>query len=517
MRHAPHLLHDFAAVSAARLPAKTAVIADGRSYCYEELFTTASRLAGALRERGLAPGDRVAIFMDNSWPCVVSVFSVLMAGGVFLLVNPQTKREKLGYILNDSGAAALIAARSLEPVFLPLLSHVKSLTCLISAGAVPQAAPAGVACLAWEEAAAAAPFLGPAGSSEADLASLIYTSGTTGTPKGVMMTHRSMVFAAGCIAGYLRLDETDRILNVLPLAFDYGLYQLLMSVYLGATLVLERSFTYPAHAYRQIERHGVTVFPGVPTIFATMIAQHKKTPLCFPSVTRLTNTAADLPANFTNALREIFPAALLFRMYGLTECKRVCYLEPELALKKPTSVGKAMPGTEVFLRSPDGKPVKPGEAGILHVRGPHLMRGYWNRPELSQTMLVAGEKPGERVLCTHDWFTMDEEGFLYFKGRSDDIIKTRGEKVSPLEVENALYGIPGITEAAVVGVPDEILGQALVAFVAVAGPLTEKEIISCCAARLENFMVPKKIIFRDALPKTATGKIRKKDLLQTPL
>ncbi len=285
---------------------------------------------------------------------------------------------------------------------------------------------------------------------------------------------------------------------------------------MGATLVIERSFAYPAQTLKRLEDESVTVFPGVPTIYATLVAMHERSPLRYESVERVTNTAAALPPSFHDPLREIFPNALIFRMYGLTECKRVSYLEPELIEEKPTSVGKAIPGTETLVLDADGKPVKPGETGILHVRGPHVMVGYWRQPKLTADMLVEGPIPGERMLCTHDHFTVDEDGFLYFVGRSDDIIKSRGEKVSPVEVENALFAIPGIEEAAVLGAPDELLGEAIHAYVVLGDgtELSERDVISACRERLESFMVPSKVFFRDELPKTATGKIRKKGLLE---
>jgi acyl-CoA synthetase (AMP-forming)/AMP-acid ligase II len=331
-----------------------------------------------------------------------------------------------------------------------------------------------------------------------------------------MHTHQSMLFAAVSLIEYLRLGVDDRILCALPLAFDYGLYQLLMTVQLGATLVLERSFTYPAQVFARMAEFGVTVFPGVPTIFAMLLSAHRREKLRFSGVTRVTNTAAALPDEQALRLREIFPDALIYKMYGLTECKRVCYLEPELLEAKPGSVGKAIPGTEVFLRSAEGEPVPAGETGILHVRGPHLMLGYWNRPELSAQMLKPGPLPGERVLCTHDHFRMDADGFLYFVGRSDDIIKTRGEKVSPVEVENALHAIDGIREAAVVGVPDELLGQAIRAYVVLepGAELSPGQIRAHCLKRLENFMVPQQVVPCLELPRTATGKVSKNLLLQ---
>jgi acyl-coenzyme A synthetase/AMP-(fatty) acid ligase len=264
-----------------------------------------------------------------------------------------------------------------------------------------------------------------------------------------------------------------------------------------------------------MKQHRVTVFPGVPTVFSLLIAAHRRKALSFPVVRCVTNTAAALPEHYVPVLHEIFPNARIFPMYGLTECKRVSYLEPELVAERPGSVGKAIPGTEVLLRSPDGAPVAPGESGILHVRGPHLMQGYWNLPSQSAEMLVDGDVPGEKVLRTGDWFRTDDDGFLYFLGRSDDIIKSRGEKVSPAEVERALCAVPGVLEAAVVGVSDEVLGEAVKAFVVVeeSSGLEARALRRELLAQLESFMVPREFEFRNGLPKSANGKVRKRDLV----
>ena len=507
------LLHDSLLFSTANNPGKTAVVVEGTDYTYAALREAALRFAAHLAACGLERGDRVAIYMDNTWPCVVSIFGTLMAGGVFLIVNPQTKADKLQYILNDCSARLLISDAHLSQVFLSILDQVPSVQGVLCSGDPPKTENPMV--LPFEATLA---NIQPGKASDKmiamDLAALIYTSGSTGNPKGVMMTHQSMAFTVGSLIEYLRLSPDDRIMNFLPMAFDYGLYQLLMTMRLGATLVLERSFTYPAQIFNRIKSENVSVFPGVPTVYMTMLGAHARNPLSFPSVRRVTNTAAALPADIIPRLREIFPNALIFRMYGLTECKRVCYLEPELIGQKPDSVGKAIPGTEVFLLSEDGKPTPPGEMGVLYIRGPHVMLGYWNQPELSARMLKPGRLPGERILCSQDFFRMDEDGCLYFQGRSDDIIKTRGEKVSPKEVENCLHGIVGVREAAVVGVPDELFGESIRAYVSLQEGvlLTEKEIQAACKARLENFMVPKEVFFLPELPKTDTGKIRKKGL-----
>jgi acyl-CoA synthetase (AMP-forming)/AMP-acid ligase II len=334
-----------------------------------------------------------------------------------------------------------------------------------------------------------------------------------------MMTHQSMVFTSWSLIQYLRLTKEERIMLVLPLAFDYGLYQLFMAVTVGGTLIIEHSFVFPTTVYKQIEKWKPTVFPGVPTIFAMMIESNKKTGIAFSGIQKITNTAAALTPEMIPGLKKVFPDALIFKMYGLTECKRVCYLEPELIDEKPASVGKAIPGTEVFLLDTDGNEVNRNGIGILHVRGPHVMAGYWKNEKLTEEMLRSGRIPGERILCTHDLFRMDEEGFLYFLGRTDDIIKTRGEKVSPVEIENVICKIEGVKEAAVIGYPHEIMGEGIAAYVTTYSNTKPdiKSIQNECAKKLEIFMIPQQVIFIDEMPKSPNGKIDKKELKQRKL
>ena len=507
------LLHEGLFLSADKSPDKIAVIAEGHSYTYSEFVDAVVKLSNALIFRGFSSGNRCVIYMDNTWPCVVSIYATLLSGGVFVVVNPQTKKDKLEFILNDSSASMLITDAHLYNIFSGVLDEVESLKCVISSGDISKIDSSAIN--AFDEVINESPNTCPEITSIAtDLSALIYTSGSTGNPKGVMHTHSSMVFALNSLIEYLRLSREDRLL-VLPLAFDYGLYQLLMSVQLGATLVLERSFTYPAQIFKRMEETSVTVFPGVPTIFSMLLSMHKRKEISFPSVTRITNTAAALPPDYIESLKEIFPSALIYKMYGLTECKRVCYLEPELLQKKPSSVGKAIPGTEVFILDEQGNKVPPGEVGMLYVRGPHVMLGYWKQEILSNEVLIDTVLPGEQILCTKDWFKMDEDGDLYFQGRSDDIIKTRGEKVSPTEVENVIYGIKGVLEAAVIGVDDEMFGEAIKCFVVIENDsdLSLRQIKKVCVEKLENFMVPKYFDLLDELPKTNTGKISKRDLM----
>jgi acyl-CoA synthetase (AMP-forming)/AMP-acid ligase II len=261
-------------------------------------------------------------------------------------------------------------------------------------------------------------------------------------------------------------------------------------------------------------RERVTVFPGVPTMFSMLMGLGNLRQWELSQLRMITNTAAALSERHIQDLRSIFPQATLFSMYGLTECKRVTYLPPDQLDVRPTSVGRGMPNEEVWLVDESGNRLPNGSTGELVIRGSNVMRGYWEKPHETARCLKSAAIPGEMLLYSGDIFRTDSEGFLYIVARKDDIIKSRGEKVSPKEVENVIYGIDGVQDAAVVGVSDELLGQAIKAFVVPrAGvALTEKDILRHCQAHLESFMVPKYITLVSDLPKTDTGKIRKTGL-----
>jgi acyl-CoA synthetase (AMP-forming)/AMP-acid ligase II len=510
--HFQRLVHDGLVASAGACPSKTAVVAEDGAATYTQLLADSRSLAAWLQVEGLERGDRVGVFMENSLACVTTVLGILLAGGVVVTVNAQTKADRLTFILDDCGPMFLVAEGPMS---------------LIAAGACQEALtpPRLVCARPPEEIARQAVDLdriieegrSPRDSRmiPPDLAVLLYTSGTTGTPKGVMLTHQSLVFVTESIIEYLRLGPDDRVLNVLPMSFGYGLSQLLLVMRLSATLLLERSFAYPAQTLRRIEAEEATVVPAIPTILSTLASMYATTGRTYPSVTRITNAAAGLPPALHSPIRELFPNALIFRMYGQTECIRVCYLEPELVDQKPTSVGKAIPGTEAFVLNDDGLRMPPGEVGTLYVRGPHVMAGYWNAPELTEGMIKEELHPSDRLLCTHDLFTVDDDGDLYFVSRSDEIIKTRGEKVSPVYVENVLFSIAGVREAAVVGVPDDLLGEAIRAYLVSEDgiELEESDVFRYCRERLESFAVPHEVRFIKELPKTPSGKVRRRGLL----
>ena len=285
-----------------------------------------------------------------------------------------------------------------------------------------------------------------------------------------------------------------------------------MAAMVGATLVLEKSFAFPQRIFDKMATERVTGLPIVPTMAAIILQMRDLCGDAFPHLRYITNTAAALPPAHIERLQEIFPQTRLYSMYGLTECKRCTWLPPSELQKRPRSVGIAIPNTEAYVVDDVGNRCNPGVTGELVIRGPHVMKGYWEDPAATDQALRPGRYPWEKVLYTGDLFRMDEEDYLYFMGRKDDIIKSRGEKVSPLEIENVIYQLPGIREAVVVGMADPIVGMAIKAVVAVDGDsgITAHTVIGHCARLLEDFMVPKTVEFRDTLPKGENGKISRR-------
>jgi len=508
------LLQDYLTHAARLAPAQCALVCGNERVTYGTLEAQSNALANVLVERGVARGDRVMVYADNRVETVVAFWAALKANAVVTLINPLTKADKLGYLIRDCRPSVLIAEDRLSRSWLPALcEHVRTVALIGSAEPAPAMPVAQV--LRWEDALAQKPIGVPPASRniDIDLAAIVYTSGSTGEPKGVMLTHRNMLTAATSISSYLALQADDVIFSALPLAFDYGLYQMILSVRAGARLVLERSFAFPAKTLKLMKAEGVTGFPGVPTMFALLAELKGSGSIDLPTLRFVTNTAAALSLKHISALRALFPDARIYSMYGLTECKRCTYLPPEDLERKPTSVGIAIPNTELWIVDDQGRPVGPDVVGQLVIRGATVMKGYWEKPEATAERLKPGPVPGEQVLWTGDLCRLDRDGYLYFVGRMDDIIKSRGEKVAPKEVEAVLLEIEGVKEAAVIGVPDDILGQAVKAFVVLEHPwtLTEKQLLRECTERLES-LVPKVIQIVASLPRTDTGKIKKTDL-----
>jgi long-chain acyl-CoA synthetase len=498
----------FLTESAQRHADKTALVTAERRLSYGEMDAESSSLAVALASFGVRRGDRVLVFMDNAWETAVSIFAVLKAGATFSPINPSTKAGKLAYIIDNCEPSAILTQARLMPVVREALAGCATTPTVLSTEG-RNGVPEGARSFARSLHGKSEPV--DHGGDDNDLAMLIYTSGSTGQPKGVMMTHQNVDAASNSIITYLQGGADDIVLNVLPLAFDYGLYQLLMSVRLGATLVLEKSFAFPSAIFELMHREHVTGFPLVPTMAALILRMQDLQPGFLQDLRYLTNTAAALPPEHIARLRALFPGARLYSMYGLTECKRCTYLPPEELDRRPGSVGIAIPGTQAFVADDAGMQVPHGVTGELVIRGPHVMQGYWRNEAATNAMLRHGSDPARKQLHTGDLFRADEDGFLYFVGRKDDIIKTRGEKVAPKEVEAVLHAMPGIAEAVVAGIPDPVLGQAISAMVVANLPgLTERQVMAHCAKHLEDFMVPRRIIFKDSLPRTDTGKVSRR-------
>jgi long-chain acyl-CoA synthetase len=515
------LLNEFLEKSAGLCPDKIALICHGKRLTYGEIDGAANSLAHALIDEGFKRQERVAVYLENSVESVISLFGILKAGGVFVIIDPQVKAKKLEYIIKDCGARMLITDNEHLANSSEVLSQLKELTHIIITD-FEHPSPSGLPdvrkkLLSFNTILEKFPntFIKPS-CIDIDLASLIYTSGSSGNPKGVMLTHLNMVAAANSITQYLENTSDDVIINTLPLAFDYGLYQILMAFKFGGTVILEKAFVYPQQVINLIVKEKVTGWPMVPTIAAILVKLKNLDKHDFSHLRYISSTGQVLPPHHIAVLREAFPKVKIYSMYGLTECKRVSYLPPEELDRRPGSVGKTMPNTEVYIVDEKGKEImEAGETGELVVRGANVMKGYWNLPEETARALRPGPYPGEKVLYTGDLFQKDEEGFLYFIGRRDDIIKTAGHMVSPKEVENVLCEKEDVIEAAVIGMEDEILGKAIKAFVHLTNnsDINAEDIIKFCSERLEDFAVPKTVVLCGALPRTTTGKIQKRGLL----
>ena len=504
------LLHEAFESSCARLPAKVAIVCGDERVTYAELGARVDALAALLHARGVQRGDRVALFLESGVEFAVAVHAVLRLGAVFMPISALTKADKLAYMLGDTRASALLTQSGLRAVWQDALERSASVQSCIVHGSV-----------GTEDRLLGWPIGSPAGEGarshqliDQDLAAIIYTSGTTGVPKGVMLTHLNMCSAWRSVQAYLGPREDDVIGLALSPSFSYGLYHVLMALGLGATLVLERAASFPVKVVERLARERVTVFPGVPTLYSSLLGLSNLASFDLSALRILTNAAAALPDKHVRRLGEALPGANLYSMYGMTECKRISFLPPEQLAIRPTSVGRGMPNQEFWLVDEFGRRLPNGSSGELVVRGSHVMRGYWEKPIETAERLKPGAMEGERVLHTGDIFRTDEDGWLYFVARGDDIIKSRGEKVAPREVENAIYALKGVLDCAVIGVPDELLGQAVKAFVTLepGTEISERDVIRHCLGRLESYMAPKSVVFLDDLPRTDSGKIRKLDL-----
>ena len=469
-------LHDLLVISAKQYPDKIAIVCQETTMSYRELMQAVDRTALQFIDRGCQPGDRIVLCLGNSLAAVIGFWAALKANCIIALINPNLPESKKSYIQQDSGATLYIDQ--------PFALNNDSATVTLN--------------------------LSTQDRQRADLASIIYTSGSTGEPKGVMLSHANMLAATNSLNAYLQYRHDDKILCVSPLSFDYGLYQMIMSCSVGATLYLVPDMTIPGLLLKMIAKEQITIVPGVPTLFSLLHQYSQFFRYSLAQVRMVTNTGAALGKNHIQMIKEIFLQARLFSMYGLTECKRCTYLPPEDIEHKPDSVGIAIPNTRIWIANEQDQPLAPYQVGQLVVEGETVMQGYWNKPEETAKKLKMGK------LFTGDYGYLDEQGYFYFQGRLDEVIKYRGQKLSPREIESVLERLPGVIECAVIG-EWHAEHLTLMAYLVVAKKtnFTETDVLAHCRQHLSAYQIPTKMFFIDHLPKTDNGKINKK-LLQTP-
>jgi acyl-CoA synthetase (AMP-forming)/AMP-acid ligase II len=449
-------------------------------------------MGATLRAAGIGTDDRVAILLERGRDAAAAFFGTLAAGAIAVVVNETLRPRQIEHVLAHSGARCLIATGDLlarQP------RRLSTDVVILDASAIH---PRG-------EPLAPVPRLGN------DVAHIVYTSGSTGLPKGVAVSHANLWALTRAVVGYLELTEADRVASLLPFSFVYGVGQLLCAVGAGAALVVERS-PLPQQMIDTVRGEGATVLAAVPPLWSRLLRVPAFVEAPLPRLRVMTNAGGHLPAEAVRALRQAQPGAQLYLMYGLTEALRCTYLPPEQLGRRPESMGRAIPGGEVYVLRDDGTPAPPGEIGELVYRGPTVTLGYWNDPELTARVFrpnplrPPGASDAERVVFSGDLVRRDDEGFLYFVGRRDRIIKTMGYRVGPDEILGVLYASGEVADAVVLGEPDEARGERIVAYVVLAQQGSLERLQTYCGRELPRFLQPARIELRDALPVLASGK-----------
>jgi len=506
-----HLLRE----SAKRIPEKEALVHNSERLTYAQVARRTAGLATALRAAGMSRLDRIGIYLDASVPQVISIFGISQGEGVYVPINALLHAEQVMHIASDCGMKGLITTPAKLTELAEVLPRIPSLEFLVVTGD-GEAPETNLPVYRFDSLCATDPPAAWKESSiEKDLAAILYTSGSTGKPKGVMLSHANVVAGSRIVSTYLEITENERILAVLPFSFDAGMNQLMAAFEKGGTLVLI-NFTFAREIVQMLLKERITGLAGVPTLWS-LLAQPNSTlnkqPL--PDLRYITNTGGAMPQAVLRVLRAALPTAKIFLMYGLTEAFRSTYLPPEELDRRPTSMGKAIPDTEILVLNEKGQLCKPGEIGELVHRGPTVSLGYWDRPEdtaraLRPNPLLPPEMGDcEKVCYSGDLVKMDEDGFLYFVGRRDMMIKSSGFRISPTEVEEVLFQSGKLRGAAVIGVPDEVLGQSIKAFVVPldGDPLDAEALREHCAEKMPRYMVPKFVEVLRELPKTSSGKV----------
>ncbi|MER6030914.1 class I adenylate-forming enzyme family protein [Streptomyces sp. NPDC001851] len=489
----PTLLHHLLDAAAGRSPDRPAVTRLDATVTYGELRRASLSLASWLRARGVARGDRIVFSLPPGTLTPALVYAASRAGAVYTVLHEQVVGAPLEHVLDDCEPALVVGA---DPAVLDT-ARDRGITAVSAADAATVAFGSDDA-PEPPESAAGAPLA-------VDPVSLIYTSGTTSAPKAVVSTHQQVLFAAQAIQQVLAYRPDDVVYCPLPLSFDYGLYQLYLAALSGAHVVLGSAAEAGPALLRNLLDSGATVLPAVPSV-AESLAWLVKRAARRPALRLVTNTGAALSTDTLNALRSAIPGLRGQVMFGLTECKRATIMPPDGDLDRPGSCGLPLPGTEVVVVDDEGAPLPYGEIGEITVRGPHVMAGYWRRPELN------AEKFPRRdglfpELRTGDYGWLDEDGYLYFSGRRDDLYKERGFRVSATEVEAAAHRVPEVVSAAVL--PPSGKKTALLAVVT---DLAADEVLERMQDQLEEFKIPRRCVVLDALPLSRNGKVDRKEL-----
>lgn len=515
----PSLVFEMITASTRRTPNAGALREGGRQMSYEELQAEISKAASLFLGLELQRSERVAVYLEKRLDTVTAMFGASAAGGVFVPVNPLLKPEQVGHILIDCNVRILVTSPERLELLRPVLAHCRDLRAIVLVGDRPAESVDGLEVVNWGE-RLNVPERPPFRAIDGDMAAILYTSGSTGRPKGVVLSHRNIVAGAESVSQYLENAPSDRVLSVLPLSFDYGLNQLTTAFRVGACAVL-MNYLMPKDVIRAVEREKITGLAAVPPLWV-QLAKMEWPDSVTEHLRYITNSGGHMPKPTLDALRAKLPKTRPFLMYGLTEAFRSTYLHPEELDRRPDSMGKAIPNAEILVVHEDGTPCAAGEPGELVHRGVHVALGYWNDPEKTAERYkpapgqLAGLVVPELAVWSGDTVKMDEEGFLYFIGRRDEMIKTSGYRVSPSEVEEVVYATGLVAEVAATGVDHPVLGQAvvLVIYAPNGGSDVADRLLTECKQKLPGFMVPTKIETRaDPLPRNPNGKIDRKKLL----